>query len=1558
MNSVLLPHTNSTPDPVDAPHTGPRAVFPRCGCSPAMDVIPLALQSSMYRASLGDRRLYRQRFVWKLRGKVDRLLMRRAWEATFLRHEIFSLAMSRDNGNDLVFSRSDGPVLAWADREADECGESVGWDECAEGSSECFPVDLLEKGAVQQLSLVRWPGERWELHWESHHAWMDGRSRRIVLNDVRSAYSRLQAGKDPFTEPASSFSAFAASRRRLSESSASLAFWHAHLSGIQKATPLRFGMQHRPEDTGEAGFRTRFRVTLPADLQDILDRRSCDLGVTVNSIFQGTWGLFLSRTACTGRVVFGAPRACRHVVGNDAAGVVGLVMNVVPVAVTVDDHEPVADFLRRIRGAWLAMRPHETVPLVTIAAHQGIRDLFESVLAFEERHLPEADDGIGWQEVGSHLEGWTDLPLVIQVIRGASIELDLAGCGRRFPGKSLEELADRLMILARNLLADPAQPVGGVGLLDADESARLLAYGAGAEAPPVKSVIDRFDAIVARHGERIAVEMGDRRLTYAEIWALSDRLARALRASGILPGDRVAVRLDRSPETVVLFIAILRAGAAYVPIDSRYPAARVERILTDATPRMIVTRSGGLSGVETGSVTVATLDQLAWPAGNSVTEEPLPPLFPDSPAYVMYSSGSMGEPKGIVIPHRGITRLVVEPDYVLLNSNTRTLQLASLAFDAATFEIWGPLLNGGCCVLYPGEVPDLHTLKSTLAGKRVNTAFFTTSLFNLIARENPRLLAPLREVGVGGEALVPEWIGRVYQELPSIRLFNGYGPTENTTFSVCHRIPRDHDFRRPIPLGRPIRGSSAHVVDHGGRLLPHGVAGELLLGGDGVALGYLNKPELSAGRFGPSSGSFQGIFYRSGDLALVRPDGLIEFVDRIDDQLKVRGFRVEPAEIQGELLRLPGVRAAHVAGERQRRGEKRLVAWIVANPGMSVGSDILEPLARRLPDYMIPASVVFVDELPLNLNGKIDSNALPSPRGRQKADHATDEFTATEQEVAGLWEESLGRRPDSRKDGYTLAGGDSLAAVTLLMKITRKFGVRINHGELMSDDSLQSIAGLIDRKRKSGSGCGVPRLQKFNRREGLKPTPVMRDFYVKRERNPEDRMNQVVVRGFILRGDLDRAALETAVRLSVDEHEILRTSLKEQDGDLHLHVVPPGSGHVQWNDLSTCDRGGTSSALAAALRIHDEECRKDISVFDPSPVRVRLARIDGTTHLLTVAVHHMVFDGTSMRIFLKSVSERYHGNAGQEVSGPVPPQFDYWDEFHSVKRWMGEERRSEALEFLRCFFGDFPDASLPVEEAGQIGIGEELAYRFWAVDHALAREVDRTCVSRGITPYVFFLTVVKMLYARYRGDGDNPMATFVDRRFLEGSQRIIGDFGETRYLRERIDEEGSIADACSVIASSVANAFSYETITRADVLEIAPLEMNILKNKASCPKVLLQPEVRSALNLQGIEVNGLERTQHRNDHRIQFVLQDWSSSPTLKVVYPRSLFRDAAMERLVFNLEQIMRISLDRPDTLLRELPDLRDREAGLRPLDREEREGSAFQRFTPLGFELGLQTP
>jgi amino acid adenylation domain-containing protein len=1507
---------------------------------------PSSLQRAMCLATSRDPRLYWQEFRWSLSGRIDRGLFRKAWELTLRRHDAFSLKLRHDPELGMFFEKLGGPKVVWSDHGA---GESLELGTGGDGI------------AVQHFSLLAGAGDSWELDWRSHHAWMDGRSRRIVLRDVRSAYGRLEAGLDPFPAAAPSFPAVLKSRRLVAEAPASLAFWNDQLAGISSVTPLWFSLGHRPPAHAEkAAFRRRVRTSLPRDLKELLLRRSGELGVTINSIFQGLWAIFLSRTSSRDRVSFGAPRACRHVDGEDATDVVGLLMNMVPVVVSVDDRETVADFLVGVRRTWVAMRPHETTPLLSMRGGEtgeGQSALFESVLGYEERPStpPVAGESAGWHVLDSHLEGWTDVPLVIQVIRGTTIDLDLAGCGKRFPGEALEGLSERLVILARNLLEDSAVAVGEVSLLHPDEASHRLTCGGAGPAPASGSVMDRFDSIAEVHGGRTAIEMEERKLSYAELAAEAGKYSRALRASGVGAGDRVAVLMERAPETIVLFLAVLKAGAVYLPVDSRYPAARVEQILKDAAPRLIVTRPDGLPGVETGSVAVVTLDHLALATGAPGTEEPLPSLSPDSPAYVMYSSGSTGEPKGIVIPHRGITRLVVEPDYVSLNPDTRILQLASLSFDAATFEIWGPLLNGGCCVLYPGDVPDLRTLEQTLAEKRVNTAFFTTSLFNLIARENPRLLAPLREVLVGGEALAPASMGKVYEELPDIVLFNVYGPTENTTFSSWYRIPRDHDFRLPIPLGRPIRGSSAHVVDHGGRLLPHGVAGELLLGGAGVGLGYLNKPELTAQRFRAGltgHGNQEGPCYRSGDLAYVRPDGLLEFVGRMDDQLKIRGFRVQPAEIEAALLRVPGISAAHVAAEETADGGKRIVAWIIAGPDLPGEADILGQLARLLPDYMIPAALVSVDELPLNLNGKMDRAALPSPVTTvTSGGTGGDDFTGMERPLAELWQEVLGHRPRGRGAGFVASGGDSLGALSMMMKISKTFGVFLNHGEFMSDDSLQGIAALIARKAEAGDGS--PKLRKFERWGDQSPTPIMRDFYAKREREcvrkAEDLSTFMIVRGFMLRGVIDRGALECAVRLVVDENESLRTSLVEKDGDLVARVAPEGESLLGWDDLSGWD---PSLAWAEALRIHDRECRSGISIFEHALVRVRLVRLEPATHLFVVSVHHMVFDGRSLQVFMSELSLKYREIIEGKLLQPQRREFDFWDDFLSADDWFRKVGRGDAFEQIQSLFNDFPEVSLPIEEEVPIKLGSPVCFRFWHLDEGFAERIHQRCVAEEKTLLVFLLAAVKLLYFRYNQSGDNPMATYVDRRFLAGAENIIGNFGGTCYFRERISDDLTVSQALDVVMESVSRTSRTRHQTSWDLPGVVPLDPDFPRRQAACPRVVVEPGGEAIPDFPGVAVESLPRTQHANDHKMQIFLQNSRPRPVLKVMFPRALFQDPAMDRLVFNLHQILRTVVDRPGTLLRDLPDFHDRDAGLRPLDRHERKSSVFQPFIPLGFE------
>ncbi len=500
------------------------------------------------------------------------------------------------------------------------------------------------------------------------------------------------------------------------------------------------------------------------------------------------------------------------------------------------------------------------------------------------------------------------------------------------------------------------------------------------------SVTDLFRRQVVQTPDAVAVEAGSDRLTYAELDAWSDELARLLvDEHRVKRGDRVAVCLDRSPRLIAALLGVLKAGAAYVPIDVSEPERRMSDMIADAEPVVAVCEPGGVERFAAHAL--ATPHVPPQPAiGASVTHV-LPAVSPDDVAYLMYTSGSTGRPKAVVVEHRNITNLVTEPNYVELSAQDRILQLAPVAFDAATFEIWGALLNGARLVLAPPGQVQTDELGELLRDKGVTVLWLTAALFHRQIDADPRALAGLRTVLAGGDVLSVPHVRALRAAAPGLQIVNGYGPTETTTFACCHRIAPDEELNGTVPIGRPLQNVVVHIVDADGKPAPDGTAGELWIGGGGVSRGYWQRPELTTQKFVTDAGGALGggRYYRSGDQARRRPDGVVEFLGRLDDQFKLRGFRIEPGEIENALAEHPQVRTAAVGIRESHLGDRRLVAWVVPS-GESLDKRALrEHLRERVPEHMIPAGFVALAELPITANGKTDRRALPEPDWRSKA---------------------------------------------------------------------------------------------------------------------------------------------------------------------------------------------------------------------------------------------------------------------------------------------------------------------------------------------------------------------------------------------------------------------------------------------------------------------------------------------------------------------------------------------------------------------------------------------
>jgi aspartate racemase len=539
-------------------------------------------------------------------------------------------------------------------------------------------------------------------------------------------------------------------------------------------------------------------------------------------------------------------------------------------------------------------------------------------------------------------------------------------------------------------------------------------------------------------------------LTYAELNTRANRLAHDLIARGLRPGAPVALCLDRSPELIVTLLAILKAGGCYVPLDPAYPAERIAAMAGDCAASLAITSRSLADLLPKLPVTLLFLEDLGKA---EATENPAIAVVATGPAYIMFTSGSTGRPKGVAVPHRAIVRLVRGQDYVSLTPNETFLQFAPASFDASTLEIWGPLLNGGRLAIAPPGQLSLQQIANTIRSLGVTALWLTSGLFNLMADEQPDAFGPLRQLLAGGDVLSIPHLRKISAAYPRLRIINGYGPTESTTFACCHTItPADLELPS-VPIGRPIANTTVRILDGDGSPVPVGEPGELFIGGDGLAIGYWNQPALTAEKFVTVRGER---FYRTGDRVRWLPNGLIQFLGRQDHQVKIRGYRIEPGEIEAALAAQPGVnRCAVIAiGEG---ADKHLAAY---HTGPAEPDELRAALRRELPDYMVPAFFTRLDSLPLNGNGKIDRGSLPAPAALSAP---AEELPANdlEKSLSALWSEVLGIPSPGLNQNFFDIGGTSLKLVEAHARLVRTMRRQIPVTALFQYPTIASLAAFL-----------------------------------------------------------------------------------------------------------------------------------------------------------------------------------------------------------------------------------------------------------------------------------------------------------------------------------------------------------------------------------------------------------------------------------------------------------------------------------------------------------------
>jgi len=1046
------------------------------------------------------------------------------------------------------------------------------------------------------------------------------------------------------------------------------------------------------------------------------------------------------------------------------------------------------------------------------------------------------------------------------------------------------DTAARLAGQVRRVLDQRQRPVRTVELAGEDEREEILGrFNDTARPYPADTAIHHLFSEQARRApDALAISWRDQRLSYSQVDERADRLCQAVRAAGVGPGELVALRTGRTPELVVGALAILKAGAAYLPIDPDYPPGRVEFLLTDSGARVLITDSAP-DFAFAGTV----LDPAA--TAPAVVPQPAPDLpAEDAVAYLCYTSGTTGRPKGVRITHRNVVRLVRGVQYAELGPHTRILATGSISFDASTFELWATMLNGGSLHLVDNDVIlSARALGAELRAQRISTLWITAPLFNQLVEQDPAVFRPLREVFTGGDVLSPAHVAKVLAGCPELTLINAYGPTENGTYSLTYQLDRTTDYRHRlagIPVGAPIANSTAYVLDPDGQLCPVGVPGELCFGGDGVAAGYLDRPELTAAQFvaDPFTG---GRMYRSGDLGRWRSDATIEFLGRRDQQVKVRGYRIELGEVENVLLGHPDVAEAAVTARPRPGGDKYLCGYYVARRPVT---GLRAHLERLLPAYAVPSYLIELAELPLHRSGKLDRSRLPEPDGAQLlagAEHVAPR-TETERVLLELAEAALGMTGIGLRHDLRDLGADSLTATLLAGAVADRLDRQLPVSAVLRSGSLAGLAELVSRAEPVAGAAIGPAEDAAD----YPLTPQQRQLFVEQLKDPAAvQYNLPVLLRLPAGTDPDRLA--EALRRLTERHEALRTCFVSDGGRLRQRIEP---------------------MIALPLRVVESgpsEVRP--FVLDRAPLwRAELRRTE--QHLqLRWEFHHLITDGFSLRILLTDLAALY---AGQPVA-EVPVRYRDYAAWLSGPAGLARAERQRG-HWQRVFATPPDRADLPLPAARpplRVPDGDVLDFDLDPARTAALRELAR---GQEVTLFALLAAAYGVVLAGLIGSPDVVLGTPVSGRTAPGLHRTVGMLANTVCLRNTADPGLPFARYLRQVADTAEEAFVHQDFPFAEVVAMVAPERDYSRTPLFDALIALHSNRYLHVDFDGSGVD--VRLEPTGQSAFDLNLQIYETGDTLRMSWQySSVLRRVEVERWREDLLRVLDTVLADPATSL-----------------------------------------
>jgi amino acid adenylation domain-containing protein/non-ribosomal peptide synthase protein (TIGR01720 family) len=1056
-----------------------------------------------------------------------------------------------------------------------------------------------------------------------------------------------------------------------------------------------------------------------------------------------------------------------------------------------------------------------------------------------------------------------------------------------------------------------------------------------------------FEAQVEKTPNNIAVVFNNQEFTYQELNHRANKIAHYLQSKGVGTEVLVGICVERSWEMVVGLLGILKAGGAYVPLDPTYPQERLSFMLTDSQVQVLLTQQKFVAGF-TDRVKTVCLDT-DWELINGRLLNPTSNVTALNLAYVIYTSGSTGTPKGVAVPHRAVNRLVCNTNYVQFDKSDRIAQASNASFDAATFEIWGSLLHGARLVIIPQNIVlSPQHFAACISKQKISVLFLTTSLFNQLASVVPQAFKDLRYLLIGGEALDPKSVKVVQQNGAPQRLLNGYGPTESTTFSCCYQVQDVPEGATNLPIGRPISNTKVYILDLKLQPVPIGTPGELYIGGDGLARGYLNARELTEEKFIPNpfdnskENSFicEAKLYKTGDLARFLPDGNIEFLGRVDNQVKIRGFRIELGEIEALLNQHPDVRQAVVIVREDIPGDRRLVAYIIFNRKPKANATTLKCfLEEKLPNYMVPANFVILDSFPLTSNGKLDRRNLPAPeRSRPLEETFVAPSNEIEEKLAVIWAELLGLEEIGVNDNFFYLGGHSLIATQMLSR-AREFQVELSFNEIFENPTIASLAQLIAHSNKDQQ-WQRPAIERIPH-QGLLPVSFAQErvYFIEQLAAESNAYQfQATLR---FHGQLNVAVLQQCLNEIVRRHEIFRTTYPAVNGQLFQVIHPHQPISFTIIDLQSFPE---DQREAEATRLVEIEVQKKLDINELPLVRWVLLKLSDQEHLLVHIEHHMAHDGWSFNVFLSELVELYQAFCLGHPSPLPEPLLQFADFAHWQRQWVkSQEAQAQLTYWQQKLSGSSPLLELPLDRprpAEQSYQGDHIRMEL-PID--LCESLRVLSRREGVTLFMTMLAAFLVILHRYTGQDDISVGTAVANRRMHSIEKLIGMIVNNLVLRTDLSGNPTFRELLCRVRSCTMEAYANEDLPFDKVVEVLKPIRNLSHNPLFQVMFSFHDSPMPDLCLPGLDISLHEPISNKSskfdldflviprfEQRVQNGSKTGAKGITLILEYNSDLFDAATIHRMLEQYQNLLDKIVVNPQQHLGKLPLLIDAEQKL----------------------------